>query len=476
MSAPSAGGTPEERSAAAVASDLGRIVGEAHVQVPPGAELLHDATESRGLQGEALAGVRPGTPEEVAAVVRWAAENGVPVVPRGGGTGYSGGAVPGVGDEPAEALVLATDRLTGPGTIVPEAWRATFPAGVVTHDLQRRCLEAGLFFGPNPGSAESCLIGGNVATNAGGPRSLRHGSVRAWVGGLQVVMADGELVRLGGDARKSVETLDLLGLFCGSEGTLGVVTEVTLRLQPAPEAALPVLAVYADREAGLAALGAAMASGVVPTALEFLDGGALRAAAKTFPGGLPDGAAFAVLAEALGSEDVARLEADVLTEAISDGALLVRRPDDRAGVDELWRWRDGVSLSVVAARGGKLSEDVVVPTERLGEALAAVDRLGEEQGVEVTSWGHAGDGILHATVLVDRDDPEALAEAEHAAHGMLDIAFDLGGALSGEHGIGIIKREATTRLDPVVLAAQRAVKDALDPQGIMNPGRKLPPR
>jgi FAD/FMN-containing dehydrogenase len=456
--------------AAAVARDLARIVGEGHVRTPVPAELLQDATESRGMRGDALAAVLPGDAEETAAVVRWAAAQGVPVVPRGGGTGYSGGAVPDAG-----SIVLATDRLTGPPRLVPEAWRGTFGAGTVTADVHRRCLEAGLFFGPNPGSAESCRIGGNVATNAGGPRSFRHGSVRAWLSGAEVVLPGGELVRLGGDARKSVETLDLLGLVCGSEGTLGVITEVTLRLQPAPEAALPVLAVYADRDAGLRALAAAMACGVVPTALEFLDGGALRAAAAAFPGGLPDGAAFAVLAEALGTEEIAALEADALAEAIGEEALAVRRPRARADVEALWRWRDGVSLSVVAARGGKLSEDVVVPAERLGDALAAVDRLGAEHGVPVTSWGHAGDGILHATVLVDRSDAAALAGAVDAAHGMLGIAAALGGSLSGEHGIGSVKLAAAAALDPAVLAAQRAVKDALDPRGIMNPGRKLPP-
>lgn len=458
------------RDAAAVARDLGRIVGERHVREPVPAELLQDATEARGVRGAALAAVLPGSAEETAAVVRWANAQGVPIVPRGGGTGYSGGAVPDAG-----SVVLATERLTGPGELVPEAWRGTFGAGTITADVHRRCLEAGLFFGPNPGSAESCRIGGNVATNAGGPRSFRHGSTRAWLSGAEVVLATGELVRLGGDARKDVETLDLLGLVCGAEGTLGVVTEVTLRLQPAPEAARPVLAVYADRDAGLRALSAAMACGVVPTALEFLDGGAVRAAATTFPGGQPDGAGFAVLVEALGSAEVVALEAAVLAEAIGEDALTVHRPESRADVDALWRWRDGVSLAVVSARGGKLSEDVVVPAERLGDALAAVDRLGAEHGVPVTSWGHAGDGILHATVLVDRGDERAMAGARDAAHAMLGIAADLGGALSGEHGIGAVKLAGAATLDPAVLAAQRAVKDALDPRGIMNPGRKLPP-
>lgn len=459
-------------STSAARRDLARIVGAAHVQAPvTSVELLQDATEARGVRGEALAAVFPGAPDEVAAVVRWADRQGVPVVPRGGGTGYSGGAVPDAG-----SLVLATERLVGPPELTPEAWRGTFPAGLTTHEVQRRCLEAGLFFAPNPGSAESCLIGGNVATNAGGPRSFRYGSTRAWVSGLDVVLPDGQPVRLGGDARKSVETLDLLGLVCGSEGTLGVITAVTLRLQPAPEAALPVLAVYADREAGLRAIDAVMASGVVPTALEFLDAGALRAAVAGFPGGPPAGAGFAVLTEALGTAETAALEASTLADALTPDALSVVRPDGRQEVDALWRWRDGVSLAVVAARGGKLSEDLTVPLERLGEALDAVDALGAEHGVEVTSWGHAGDGIVHATVLVDRDDPAALERARAAAHRLCDVALDLGGVLSGEHGIGEVKRAATARLDPAVLAAQRAVKDAIDPRGTMNPGRKLPPR
>jgi FAD/FMN-containing dehydrogenase len=452
--------------------DLTRIVGDAHVQAPvTSAELLRDATEARGMRGNALAAVFPGSPDEVAAVVRWADRQGVPVVPRGGGTGYSGGAVPDAG-----SLVLATHRLVGPPALTPEAWRGTFPAGMTTHEVQRRCLDAGLFFAPNPGSAESCLIGGNVATNAGGPRSFRYGSTRAWVSGLDVVLPDGQPARLGGDARKSVETLDLLGLMCGSEGTLGVITSVTLRLQPAPEAALPVLAVYADRDAGLRAIDAVMASGVVPTALEFLDAGALRAARAGFPGGLPDGAAFAVLTEALGRADVAAIEAAALADALAPDALTVVRPSERSGVEALWRWRDGVSLAVVAARSGKLSEDVTVPLERLGAALDAVDALGREHDVEVTSWGHAGDGIVHATVLVDREDRVVLERARTAAHGLCDVALDLGGVLSGEHGIGAVKRAATERLEPAVLAAQRAVKDALDPRGTMNPGRKLPPR
>lgn len=433
-------------------------------------ELLRDATESRGVGGTALAAVHPADTAEVASVVRWAARQGVGVVPRGGGTGYSGGAVPADGE-----LVLALGRLSGAGEVAPEAWTGSFPAGVTTAEVQRRSLEAGLFFAPNPGSQESSQIGGNVATNAGGPRSLRFGSVRSWVSGLEVVTPDGEVVRLGHGVRKDVETLDLLGLFTGSEGALGVITDVTLKLQPAPERFLPTLAVYPDRETGLQALRYAMASGVVPVALEYLDEGALLAATGRFPGGLPDGARFAVIAETCGTEEVARLESATLAEALGEDALAVRTPQERGEVERLWAWRSGVSLAVVARRGGKLSEDLVVPTDRLGEALEAVDRVGEEHGVEVTSWGHAGDGNLHATILVDRDDAGSLAHAAETAEAFFPIATGLGGALSGEHGVGTIKREAAAGLDPGVLRLQRRVKDALDPRGLMNPGKKLPP-
>jgi FAD/FMN-containing dehydrogenase len=462
--------TTPSRTQASALRDLARIVGELNVRVPPPTGHLRDATESRAIHGSALASVSPASTEEVSGVVRWCVRQGLAVVPRGGGTGYAAAAVPA-----GEAIVVCTDRLAGAGEVTPEAWRGTFPAGMTTSEVQRRCREAGLFFAPNPGSAESCFIGGNVATNAGGPRSFRYGQTRSWVTGLVVVLGDGRPVRLGGSARKNVETLDLVGLVCGSEGTLGVITEVTLRLQPAPEAELPLLALYADREAGLDALSSAMASGVVPAALEFLDGEALCAAAGTLPGGPAPDARFAVLAEALGSEATARFEASVLNEALAHGALSVRAPQVRRDVAALWRWRDGVSLAVTALRGGKLSEDITVPTERLGEALVAIDAIGLDAGVEVTSWGHAGDGNIHATVMVDHTNAAGLIAAEGAAHRFLEVPAKLGGAVSGEHGIGRVKlRAAATQLDRDVLAIQRAVKAVFDPSGMMNPWVKIP--
>jgi FAD/FMN-containing dehydrogenase len=350
----------------------------------------------------------------------------------------------------------------------------TLEAGLTTRSVARLARENGLWFPPNPGAADQSQLGGNVATNAGGPRSFRYGPVRHWLSGLEAVLPDGELVRMGGPARKNVETLDLLGVFCGSEGTLGVVTAAWLKLLPSPERLLPVVGMYPDRETGLEAMTAAMACGIVPTALEFLDERVLEAARVGFPVERPDSGRFLILAETAGSESVARAEREILVDALEQGAVMVVAPDDDASARAWERWRDGISLAVVAVRGGKLSEDFTEPTDRLGEALELVDALGARHGVEVMCWGHAGDGNVHATVLANRLDPEDLARGEQAAAALFDIPFALDGALSGEHGIGVVKLAAARRLPVAVQRAQSAVKAALDPRGIMNPGRKVP--
>jgi glycolate dehydrogenase FAD-linked subunit len=285
-------------------------------------------------------------------------------------------------------------------------------------------------------------------------------------------VAPGEVVRLGGPVRKDVAGYDLRGLLVGSEGTLGVVTAVWLRLIPAPEAALPVIGLYPDAEAGGAAVQNALASGAIPAALEFLDAGAL-ASAPGMPVGDGDGparAGFAVIAEADGSPEAAAADRELLAEALADGALAVRRPPPA----ELWRWRSGVSHAVIAQRGGKLSEDVAVPVERLAEAVRGTLDIGARHGLPACSWGHAGDGNLHSTFLLDPGDAPTRERAEAAAEELFDLALRLGGTLSGEHGLGRLKaHRLADQLDPGALALQHVVKDALDPKGLLNPGAKL---
>ncbi len=458
------------RTAAAARRDLARIVGDGAVQVPVAdRSLLRDMTETRGLAGDALGAVFPGSTDEVAAVVRWCAGTRVPFVPRGGGTGYAGGAMPDAG-----SLVIALARMTRVREAVPQAWRMTVEAGLSTRGLQQAAAGEGLWFAPNPGAAEQSQLGGNIATNAGGPRSFRHGTVRSFVTGVELVLSSGEVLVAGGAARKNVETLDLTGLACGAEGTLGVITAAWLRLLPRPEVILPLVALYPDRRAGVAALEAAMACGCVPTALEFVDERAFAAAAATYPRDAARGS-FAVITESAGPAAIARAERDILVEALTPGATVVDAPDSPGEQRALESWRDGVSPAVVAVRGGKVSEDFAVPFDRLGEALDMIERIGRENGAEVACWGHAGDGNVHASVLVDRGDAAALRWAETVADAFHAVPRALGGSLSAEHGIGLVKLEAAAALPPALLRAQRAVVDALDPAHLANPGRKIPP-
>ena len=418
------------------AADLARIVGREHAISPPPAWALHDATEWAGLSGSADVLVRPSCTEEVSAVLAWCSERGVPVTPRGGGTGLAGGCVPNGG------VVLALDRLDRVVEVEPEAWRMVVGAGVTTARVRRVAAEHGLHFPPDPGAMESSQIGGNVATNAGGPHTLGFGATRRWVVGVEAVLASGEVLSAR-HLHRDVAGYDLLGLLCGSEGTLAVITEVHLRLLPAYAAPEPVLAFYESATAGAEAAAAVLAEGQQPYVLDFLDGGALAAAGRP-------GHGFALLAE---------------------GAELEGAAESRG----VWRWREGIAHAVAARRGGKLSEDVAVPLPRLAELVDGTVEIGARHGLEACSWGHAGDGISHGAFLIDRAEPDEVRRAHAAAEELFDLTLRLGGTLSGEHGLGRLKaHRAEQALGGATVAAMRAIKSALDPQGILNPGVKLP--
>lgn len=440
-------------------ADLARIVGAGAVLPGTTAAYLADASAAMGLRGRADAVVLPAGAQEVAAVVAWCYAHDVAITPRGGGSGYAGGAVPLDG-----GVVLSLERLTRVRSFDPLLWRMEAEAGVTTATVQRLARENGLAFPPDPGAAEQSQLGGMIATNAGGPHCFKHGVTRAWVTGLEVVLAPGELVQVGGPLRKDVAGYDLVSLLCGSEGTLGVVTAAWLRLIPAPPVALPVVAFYDSAAAGCAALERVLGSGVVPAVAEYLDGATLRAAAPTFPGTVPADAEFLLLCEADGSP----AERDELRQAMGGGALEV-------GAGELWRWRAGVSLAVTAQRGGKLSEDVAVPVDRLAEAIEEVLAIGARHDLDACSWGHAGDGNVHATFLLDPGDAEQLARAEQAVDELFAMAIAFGGTISGEHGLGWLKRGQLGRQwAPAAVRAHLAIKAALDPQGLFNPGKKAP--
>lgn len=430
---------------------------------------LSDTTESRLLRGHADAVALPANPDQVAQVVRWCYEHEVPIVPRGGGSGFAGGAVPVRG-----GVVLSLERMNVIRRLDPELWRAWVEAGVPTAVLQRRARENGLSFPPDPGAPEQSQIGGNIATNAGGPHSFKYGVTGTWITGLEAVIAPGEVITVGGPIRKDVAGYDIASLLIGSEGTLGVVTAAWVKLIPAPEAALPVVATYPSAAAGCEAIKAVLGNGLTVAALEYLDGETLRSSAASFPEPLPDGAEFMLISEADGSAvEAARLREE-LVEVLSEAALGVHVPDGQREIAGLWRWRGEVSVAVTAQRGGKVSEDVVVPLDRLDEAIERTLEIGRAHELRACSWGHAGDGNLHSTFLIAPDDPGEVERAEHAAHDLFEMAASLGGSVSGEHGLGWVKRGALERQwEPAALGLHEQIKRAFDPKGLFNPGKKV---
>ncbi len=457
--------------------ELGAVVGTQHVS-PPVAGDLEDATRWSGLRGSADAVVRPGSAEQVAAAVRWCYDHNTPITVRGGGTGLSGGAVPEGG------VVLSLERLNRVRSMEPEWWRCEVEAGVTTEALHRRAREAGLRYPPDPGAGEASHIGGNLATNAGGPHAFGHGVTRAWVLGVEAVLAPGELVHLGGPTRKDVAGYDLTSLLIGSEGTLGVITAAWLRLIPPPGAEQIVIGLFPDLGSAQAGIGGSLTCGAVPVALELLDGGALQDAGATLP---VEGAAteWSHLADPTHAVIlIAHLEGDLAEATAARGDALIDSWQEAgatwtavpgaASSTALASWRAGISGAVAARRGGKLSEDVAVPTDRVAELLEGSSAIARRYGLEHAAWGHAGDGNLHCTFLLDPADPERRARAADASDELFSLAIALGGTISGEHGLGRLKSgHLAAQWDPAAVRAHQAIKTALDPKGLFNPGRKV---
>lgn len=475
-----------------IQAELGRLIGSEHVleAPPPSSPYNSDMARRRGLHGRADAVALPGSAQEVAAVVAWCYAHDVPIVPRGGGTGLLGGAVPMAG-----GVVLSLERLRAVRELEPALWRMLAEAGVRTREVQRLARENGLFFAPDPGAAEQSQIGGNVATNAGGPHALKYGVTGSWVAGVEAVLAPGELVALGGWTRKDVAGYDLKSLLIGSEGTLGVITAVRLRLRPAPEATLtvvvflPTAGAREDTAAGCQAMLDVTAAGIEPAAMEFIDGATLALVGGGYPGELSPAAGFALLIELDGSRaDVERDRASLLevlgagagaggaggAAAGSASAPAIEQFAQEEAAAALWRWRDGFNGVVTGARGGKVSEDVAFPRERLAEGLQGFAEIASRHGLGSCAWGHGGDGNVHATLLVDPAREAELEAAEAAGAQLLELVRELGGSIAAEHGTGLLKSGLLAgQWEPRAVELHEAIKRAFDPKGLLNPGKKL---
>jgi glycolate oxidase len=416
--------------------------------------------------------VLPETNTEVSIVVRIASQHDVPIVPRGMSSGLAGGSIPVRG-----GIVLSLTRMNRILEIDEENMTATVEAGVVTADLQTAVEKSGLFYPPDPSSIKQSTIGGNVACNAGGPRCLKYGVTGDYVLGLTVALADGRIIRTGGKAIKYVTGFNMNQFFVGSEGALGIITEVILRLICKPPYARTALVHFPTLEDAGRSVHAVLTHGLVPATLELLDETAVECIEDAMHLGLPLDVEAILLIESDGAdeESVSR-EIDAIADiCLQTGASQVDVAHDEEERSELWRARRSVGPSLARKAPNKLGEDITVPRSAIPEAARRLKAISAKYGLPIVIFGHAGDGNLHPNILFDRRDPEQWEKVEQMVGEIFYVALDLGGTLSGEHGIGTFKlpymREA---LGQASINIQWRVKQAMDPQNILNPGKVLP--
>jgi glycolate oxidase len=444
----------------AVVHELERAAGPEAVAVAEGDRAAYATDESSAVPSLPDVVVRPADTAAVSRVLEVANERRVPVVPAGGRTGLSGGSVPLRG-----GIALSLERLDRIDPVDPDNFTVSVGAGARTADVQAAALAAGLFYPPDPASLSRSTIGGNIASNAGGPRCFKYGVTAEYVLSLEAVAADGRIFRTGRPTRKSTAGLRLAALLVGSEGTLAVVTEATLRLVAAPRARVAATAIFDSVEAAGATVVAIVRAGIVPSALELLD----RHCVDLL--GLEGDALL--LIEVDGPD-----EGSVAADLERLVPLLGKDPDvarDEADVERLWALRRGLSPALAASTPDFLFEDVCVPVSRIPEALRGIEQIAGRHRLRIPVFCHAGDGNLHPSVLFDRSAGDEAERAGAAEADVLRLALALGGTISAEHGIGLLKLPwLAEELDAVALDQMRAIKWALDPNGILNPGKLLP--
>jgi len=454
-----------------LAGELAQIVGEANVLLAE-ADLLAYGYDGTWYDSTPRCVVLPADTAEVSAIHRLATRERLALTPRAMGSGLSGGSVPLGG-----SIVLGIMRLNRILEIDEVNAVAIVQPGVVTADLQRAVEAKGLFYPPDPSSLKQSAIGGNVAENAGGARCLKYGVTADYVMALEVVLPGGEIVRTGGKTVKNVTGYDLRALFTGAEGTLGTITEVTLRLLPLPKFTKTATAAFARIEDAAATVVAILAAGIVPTSIELLDQLTMRCLEENRSTGLPvDSDALLLFAVDGNYESVVDDELGRIAEiAGRNGAQSTRVASDAAESARLWEARRAVSPALARKRPHKLGEDIAVPRSALVAMVRAVREIAARNDLLIPLFGHAGDGNLHPNILCDRRDPAEMARVRVAAREIFEAAVALGGTLSGEHGIGVLKKQfMELDIGPHALAVMRRIKDAIDPLGIMNPGKIFP--
>ncbi len=413
--------------------------------------------------------LKPANTSEVAAITRLCDDARIPLVVRGAGSGYTGGAVPVRG-----GVVLSMERLNRILAIDDENLIAVVQPNVITGDLQDAVERRGLFYPPDPASLRQSSLGGNVAENAGGPRAVKYGTTRRYVLALEAVLPTGEVIRTGSKAVKNVVGYDLTQLLVGSEGTLAITTEITLRLVPKPSVQSVVQATFPDIPTAVGAVTALLAARVLPATIELIDRVSLEAVQKRLRRAIaPADAGAMLLVEMDGVAAGVEEEASRVLEAFrAAGALSVHRAITEAERDSIWEARRELSFALRALAPRKINHDVVVPRGRVPQLFELVDRLRRESGLMIPSFGHAGDGNIHVNVMCDPADPEQMRRAKQVERALFEGVVALEGSITGEHGIGFSKAPYLgIELSDEVIALMRRIKHAFDPHGILNPGK-----
>jgi glycolate oxidase len=412
--------------------------------------------------------VLPATAEQVSQILKLADDNKIPVTPRGAGTNVSGGSIPIKG-----GIVLCTTKMNKILDINKTNLTATVEPGVVLQDLNNALAKQGLFYPPDPQSFLGCTMGGTVAENAGGPYCVKYGVTKQYVLGLEVVLANGYIMKLGGVTVKNRTGYELIMLFTGSEGTLGVITKMTMRLLPMPPANKTMMVVFDDMAVGGQAVSNILASGVVPAKIEFVDNFVLRRIEEMTPMGLPVDAKALLLLQADGSPAAVEAESEQIVDILKkSGAKEIKVAKDANEAAMYWKMRSAGFAAVFSAAHTVMAEDVAVPRDKLAEFIRKLDDLSKRSGFFIQLLGHAGDGNLHPTIFTDIRKKEEFARAQETMGEIFETALSLGGVLSGEHGIGLEKQRFLKKaMDPVALDLMKKIKRIVDPNNILNPGK-----
>ncbi len=413
----------------------------------------------------------PRDREQVQAIVRACRTHGVPVVGRGAGTSSTGAVIPYAG-----GVVVSFERMNRIVRIAADDRYAIVEPGVLNGDLDQALQSHGLFWPPDPASADISTIGGNLACNAGGPMAVKYGATRDNVLGLQAVTGTGDLITCGSLTTKDSTGYDLTHLLVGSEGTLGLIVEATLRLLPRPPARASLRALYRDVSSAAAAVSRVMTQPVAPSMLEFMDRACIRLAREVGGADIPDAGALLMIEVDGEAATLAHALESVATAAAGEGLIALDEAPDEAARARLWAARKSLSPALRTIAQGKINEDVVVPVSRIPALVGGVEAMAAEFDLPIVAFGHAGNGNLHVNILYDPDDPAQTQRARAALPRLFALTLSLGGTLSGEHGIGVAKRDFMgDAFSAATLDAMRAIKAALDPDGILNPGKVLPP-